>query len=82
MISIENRTWIKFNPVRVSKFLCSQECGMKTTAKVPPTEVDIEIGRKLTHNNFQRCVFHIMLKVFENRVLRRVFGPRRDEVTR
>ena len=39
---------------------------MKTTAKIPPTKVDTEIGRKLTHNNFQRCVFHIILSASWN----------------
>jgi hypothetical protein len=39
---------------------------MKTTAKIPPTKVDTEIGRKLTHNKFQRSVFHIILSASWN----------------
>ena len=65
MISIQNRPWIKFKPVHVSKFLWSQECRMKTTAKIP-TKVDAEIGRKLTQNNFQRGVFHIIFSASWN----------------
>jgi len=30
---------------------------------------------------FQLVVLLAMLRVFENKVLRRVFGPKRDEVT-
>jgi hypothetical protein len=57
MISIKNRIWIKFKPVHVSKFLWSQECRMKTTAKISTTKVDTEIGRKLTHSNFRSVCF-------------------------
>jgi ABC-type transporter Mla maintaining outer membrane lipid asymmetry ATPase subunit MlaF len=30
---------------------------------------------------FQKAVLFMDLRVFENRVLRRIFGPKRDEVT-
>jgi len=38
---------------------------MKTTAKIP-TKVDTEAGSKLTQNNFQRCVFHIIFSASWN----------------
>jgi hypothetical protein len=39
------------------------------------TSIQVEIKSRLTLREERR------LRVFENRVLRRVFGPKRDEVT-
>jgi hypothetical protein len=56
MIAVQNRPWIKFNSLHVSKFLWSQEGRMKTTAKIP-TKVETEIEIKLNKIIFEGVCF-------------------------
>jgi hypothetical protein len=45
---------------------------------------DLEVVELYKHNSttaFRGANFQHRLRVFENRVLRRIFGPKRDEVT-